>query len=158
MSDIVKRLRALEGMFHRYAVPGQPDECWNWRGPVFRNGYGRFNISRHTGTTASRAAMMLKTGTPLDPQIEVCHTCDNRQCVNPAHLFLGTAKDNAADKVAKGRQSRLPGLANASAKLTPDNVVAIRAATASHAQLARDYCVSESLIRQVRKREVWRDV
>jgi hypothetical protein len=155
--DLVARLRAIEGLINRWSPPGQPGDCWQWIGPKFKDGYGRVNISRSTGTTATRAIMLLRFGY-FPPEIEVCHKCDNPGCVNPEHLFLGTPKDNAADKVAKGRQARFIGTANASAKLTPDHVLAIRSSNDSHAALARKYVVSESLIRQIRNRKVWASV
>jgi ribosome-binding protein aMBF1 (putative translation factor) len=91
-------------------------------------------------------------------EIEVCHSCDNRACVNPAHLFLGTRKDNAADKVRKNRQARQYGQSNPSAKLTPADVELVRASTMAHRALARDLGVSESLIRQIRSGQVWQRV
>lgn len=143
--------------FWKNVQPGAPEECWNWQGATFRNGYGRFYVSRTKGTTASRASMILHCG-PIDPEIEVCHTCDNRRCVNPAHLFLGTPKDNAMDKVAKGRAHRPIGVKNASAKLNPELVAEIRTRTGTHASVARDYGVSPGLIAMIRKGEIWKEV
>lgn len=126
-------------------------ECWEWTGTLFSTGYGR-----HRDTTAHRAVWIELYGNP--GKLEVCHTCDNRKCCNPAHLFVGTEKDNAADKVAKNRQARFPGSLNQSAKLSPKQVLEIRASRLSHAELARRYHVSESNIRFIRNRGTWASV
>ena len=75
--------------------------CWLWSGSRKRNGYGNVTVSRLT-LSANRVAYFISTNIdPLDNQ--VCHSCDNPPCCNPAHLFLGTHKDNARDMVQKGR-------------------------------------------------------
>lgn len=133
---------------------GNEGECWEWTGTCFqRSGYGRVNLSRKNGTTAHRKVWIELYGDP--GALEVCHICDNRKCCNPKHLFLGTEKDNAADKVAKNRQARFPGSANQSAKLTEQQVLEIRKSDLSHAELARRFNVSESNVRFIRKRGTW---
>lgn len=78
-----------------------PDECWPWRGDVGTSGYGMFTTNRCY--IASRVAWYLANG--QQPGGLVCHTCDNKLCINPAHLWIGTDADNMADKMAKGRHS-----------------------------------------------------
>lgn len=138
-----------------------PNECWPWTGAKFRGGYGRVNLPRsagkQSGTTAHRAIWTTLYGEP-HADLEICHTCDNRLCCNPAHLFAGTAKINAVDKMRKGRTARILGTRNASAKLTPDDVAAIRASAEPHAVMARRYGVSEGNVRMIRARETWTHV
>jgi len=76
-------------------------ECWEWLGGKHRIGYGNFYINC-TKYQAHRYAWILENG-KIPDGLCVLHKCDNRGCCNPAHLFLGTQKDNIADMVAKGR-------------------------------------------------------
>lgn len=76
--------------------------CWLWQGALYPNGYGVASRMDRTQTTAHRIAWELTNG-PIPDGLLVLHHCDNRRCVNPAHLFLGTQQDNMDDMWAKGR-------------------------------------------------------
>lgn len=102
------------------------DDCWNWLSGKDTAGYGIFALSRKA-TKAHRLSYLLTNGTLLKDLL-VCHICDNRPCVNPNHLILGTYFDNMQD--VKQRQRRdyksITGQNNANTVLTDDLVNDIR--------------------------------
>jgi len=97
--------------------------CKIWMGRMVRNGYGSYYLGKNQTMSAHRFAYENRYG-PIPDGMCVCHRCDVRSCVNPDHLFLGTALENILDKVSKGRQTR--GEAMHTAKLTREKVLEIR--------------------------------
>jgi hypothetical protein len=72
-------------------------DCWEWQGYVDKLGYGRLGKKR-----AHRMSYEKHKG-PIPAGLMVCHSCDNRKCINPEHLWIGTQTDNMRDMAAKGR-------------------------------------------------------
>jgi hypothetical protein len=126
--------------------------CWRWTGAVNNKGYGRFS---HSGQVygAHRIAFAIGKNTALPGVVMVCHRCDNPACVNPDHLFLGTAADNNRDMVQKGRARGPKGLSNGRGKLSPEDIQAIRESTERQVDLCRKYGVSDGHISRIKSGE-----
>lgn len=134
-------------------------ECWPWKGGLYTTGYGRFSSkglahwSVHTG--AHRVAWAL-VNDGVRPDGCVCHTCDNPVCCNPGHLFLGSHRDNAMDRAAKGRGAR--GSRSPFAKLSDSTVAEMRQKRfegRSYASLATEYGVSKSTAERTCHGKLW---
>lgn len=132
--------------------------CWEWKGPR-SNGYGVFN----TGGKALRATRIAfeKAYGPSDRSMFICHKCDNPACIRPDHLFLGTAADNNADKIAKRRANGPSGSRNIKAKLTEKDVLEIRSrlsAGAAATSVAEEFGVSRGAIYAIQTKHSWRHI
>jgi len=101
-----------------------PNDCWLWIGQMTHRGYGCFKLNGFL-KGAHRVAFELSVG-PIPDGMWVLHHCDCPRCVNPAHLFIGTAADNTADMMNKGRFVDRRGTKNPRARLTWDDVRTIR--------------------------------
>jgi len=84
-----------------------PDDCWEWQGTVMDQGYGQISTRQPYYYAASarthRVAWVVHYDSPIPKNLAVCHSCDNRVCCNPNHLFLATLKINIKDATIKGR-------------------------------------------------------
>ena len=118
-------------------------------------GYGQFKVGGKA-VGAHRFSYELNIG-PTDGMC-VCHSCDNPACVNPAHLWLGTKSDNNQDMYAKGRGDKALGMANASAKLTDDDVRKIRGDLRKYSDIAEDYGVTPLTIGNIRRGVYWKHI
>ena len=126
-----------------------PSGCWEWQRSLNPKGYGAFCLSCRT-ISAHRASWIIHKGN-IPTGMHVLHKCDNPRCVNPSHLMLGTNCDNVRDRVQKGRSARPLGLRN-SAKLTPDQVLKIRAMRARgdrNTDIAKTFGVADSTISMI---------
>lgn len=96
--------RTIEERFWSKVDRRGPNECWPWAASLGSRGYGQF-VYLGRPAPASRVAWIITHGHELTSEQFVCHTCDNRPCCNPAHLWLGSLADNLRDMFRKGRDS-----------------------------------------------------
>lgn len=145
--------RPLKDRFWEKVAKG--DGCWLWLGARSKAGYGQIGLGRKV-LYAHRLSAEWVHG-PIPAGTEVCHKCDAPACVNPDHLFLGTHADNGADAASKGRMRPPRGEASPKAKLTAEQVVAIRRDTRTTRAIGRDYGVSNRHVSAIKRGEAWRD-
>ncbi len=134
--------------------------CWVWTKKL-SSGYGRLRIDGQL-MLAHRASYQTFVG-EITPGLFVCHACDNRACVNPSHLWLGTNRDNIKDAVTKGRwvATRLHGEANAHATLTAQQVAEIRekvSAGVTQCAVGAQYGIHQAHVSRLCLRKSWAHV
>jgi hypothetical protein len=147
--------KATELRFWSRVDKGSPDECWPWLRGCCSAGYGIISVAAKV-CISSRLAYALSTNEEPGG-LRVCHTCDNPPCCNPAHLFLGTDKDNMADMAAKGRRSyaSIRGRANIRARLTEAQVLYIRSSPKPARLVGAELGVPSSTVSHVRRGRSW---
>jgi len=141
--------------FIRAAVASATDDCIEW--PYSRSGSGYGQVwTETTMRPAHRVALEMAKGPPPTPEHEAAHAptvCHNKLCINPRHLRWDTPKGNRADKLIDGTTNR--GERCGSAKLSCQQVLAIRADSRSQRAIARDYNVSQSHVSAIKTRARW---
>ncbi len=147
--------------------------CWQWTGAIFKaTGYGQIKVKGQHSTTVHRVMAQLTFG---PSKLYACHTCDNRLCFNPAHLFYGSAQENMLDASRKGRtaagvrngawthpECRPRGEAVGNSVLTPTAVREIRRRYSygiyGLKRLARDFNTSSVNVLHIVRRDTWRHI
>ncbi len=151
--------KSLKDYMHKVK---EKNGCWEWQAHKNAGGYGTQTYgSRIDGSRkhwlAHRLFYKLKYG-DFDTNLKVCHTCDNRACVNPDHLFLGTQQDNVTDMMNKNRHARLKYDKNPNSKLKPSDIARIRVALelgARQVDIAQIYGVNQTLISAIKRGVIW---
>jgi hypothetical protein len=140
--------------------------CWEWQGLLHPNGYAyTTNHETEKKEHAHRVSYRIFKG-DIPDKLYVCHSCDNRKCINPDHLFLGTAQENMLDAKEKGRLEHIKllackGEASPNAKLNDEKVREIRKEIEAGIRctvIARKYCMSSSVIYLIRDGKAWSHV
>lgn len=148
--------------FWKHVDRGEPNECWQWQGTV-TGGYGMVKFKPYRNVGAHRVAFILDRGRKPEERY-ICHTCDNKTCVNPAHLYEGSPGDNMQDAVDKGiiADTRAKGEDANKSNLDADDVRDIRQRyktdDVSQTELADEYGVTASAVSQIIHRKNWQHV
>ena len=148
----------IKERFFSRVHPEPNSGCWLWTGMWSRKGYGIFWLNKK-GVSAHRTSWALHFGEIPDGLL-VCHKCDNRACVNPDHLFLGTPLENTADMMRKGRENRFlkPTQKYPTAKLTKEAAAALFldcVAGLRRSDAAEKYGVSPNAVSQIMMGRTW---
>jgi hypothetical protein len=132
-----------------------PDGCWYWLGNLSQTGYGKIYWNRRH-CVAHRVAYEVWRGVK-PAELLVCHSCDNKMCINPDHLFLGTSLDNNRDAIKKGRAYKAHGEQHYKAKLTKEQVIEIRSLFGKEMDItiASKFNVSPQCISGIKKKRRW---
>lgn len=159
------KIRPIEERFWEKVDIGLDDECWNWRAKLTWTGYGSFRLG-NIHIAAHRMSWILHFG-EIPRGLFVCHHCDNRKCVNPKHLFVGTNGDNMQDMWDKQRHptdnmgrpsATMRGEQNIKAIITADDVRIIRRMNdygVSHLELSALFGVKKPAIWKIVHRINW---
>lgn len=152
----------MERFWAKVDKSGGPNACWFWTGYTMPNGYGHFStVDGYVYT--HRFSWSIVNGN-IPEGMFICHTCDVRACVNPAHLFLGTALDNNRDTYSKGRgrSGVMKGTDSPSARLSDDDVREIRRLYStgewSQQRIADRYGVAQAHVSSIVLRKTWQHI
>lgn len=139
--------------FEAHLALAKPTEsgCLIWPGYIEDTGYGRATYKGRRWW-AHRLTYTLKVG-PIPEGKVVCHTCDNRRCVNAAHMFIGTRTDNSADMIAKGRSAK--GERHSQSKLTAKQVLQIKRDTRPRRIVAKEHGISIGTVGDILRGKTW---
>lgn len=148
-------------------MPGEPPEsgCWDWAGGT-NKGYGELQWTvegQNKSILAHRVSYSIFNGVPIPPpSVKVLHSCDRPICQQPRHLRAGTQADNAHDMAVRERGVKarpdIRGERNPQAKLTRQDVVAIRASKGKLREIAEQYGISVSQASKVQRGDWWKEV
>lgn len=146
--DGIEVTKTLVDRFESKVYPEPNTGCWLWAGPL-NFGYGQFGIKGVT-KRAHRVSYQIYKG-EIPKGLFVCHTCDERGCVNPDHLWLGTNKENLHDMMKKGRGRKFT-------KLTVEQVLELRQNTLKQKEYAEKFGVTREAVCLALNRKNWKHI
>ena len=162
-----KKVPVLQRFWSKVDRRGGVRSCWNWTACKQPSGYGQLASPDYRGRplAAHRFSWELHNKKKVPQGLFVCHRCDNRACVNPRHLFIGTQKQNIQDCMEKGRyiQNRPVGEGHGMAILSEKDVQKIKALfrkdpTESCKKVGLVFGVSHHVIYKIKNGKNWRTV
>lgn len=150
-----KKRNVVERFLESFEI--KDNGCWEWKKINASHKYGTFTINKVI-ILAHRFSYFFYKGN-IPEGMEICHKCDNRRCVNPNHLFLGTHYDNMHDAIKKNKITHEKGETHARAKLTEKEVYEIKGLLKNgmmQRRIAEKYGVHEETIRCIKIGRNWR--
>ena len=154
--DKIIIMKTVIERFLEKVMPEPNSGCWIWTGSTNGCGYGKFGIKYKLFGAHRFSFEYYKF--PVPDGLYVCHSCDNRLCVNPDHLFVGTHKMNMNDMAKKGRAAHPKGELQSRSKLINNNIIEIRNLLKSgltQTEIAKKFHVHPSHISRINSKEVW---
>ena len=129
--------------------------CWLWQKSLV-DGYGTFSVNGKP-VRAHRHSYELFVQ-PIPAGMYILHTCDRRNCVNPAHLYAGNQKQNVRDCIDRGRRCSTLGEENGNAKLTTEDILEIRKDPRVTLVISQSYKISTEQVRRIKHKASWSHV
>lgn len=160
-------MASIEERFWQKVRKGGDNDCWVWGGAMYVQGYGKLYAGRNERGSAyfyraHRLSWSIANGCPVPEGQDVLHSCDNRVCVNPRHLRVGSDAENAGDRATRerGKEHRQRGEMNDNAKLTEDQVRQIiaelrRLPRRSQAEIGRRFGIKQPQVSRIMRRVNW---
>jgi len=150
-------INSIKNRFYSKVLLPNDNGCMEWIGCFYdKKAYGAFSINRKNNLS-HRYSYKLHFG-KIPKNLWVLHKCDNKKCVAPEHLFLGTPKDNTQDMIQKGRKWDLKGEKSGTAKLTDKDVYEIKDKLSKkiHQEvISKEYGVSQYAISKIKRGKTW---
>ena len=141
--------------FYRHYIVNPATGCWEWQLTPNTKGYGTFTLETKR-IMAHRYSYTIHKG-PIPDGLLVCHSCDVRHCVNPEHLWLGTAQANSSDMQRKGRSvgGTAKGEKHGMSRLTAEKAMEIYTSGESTNGLAKRFGVSRQTVYLIKNKRAW---
>lgn len=152
----MEKLEYLKNAFEKHVV--KKEGCWGWNG-FKTKGYARVHYLGNS-MPAHRASYIIYN-TSIFNDLFILHKCDNRECTNPEHLFIGTQKDNLDDMYAKNRDNPAKGERARASVLNKEQVIEIRRLLdigVMGTRIAKDFNVHPTTINDIKHRRIWKHI